>query len=158
MSNDDIARVLEEIADLLELGDDNTYRVLAYRNAVRELRATGYDLPAMLAAGEALPKMPGIGAELSSKIREIFETGTSKTLEKLRKDYPAGILEVLRLPGVGPKRVRLFHRELGVGSLDDLERAIRSGRLRRLGGFGPKSEHRILEAIQKVKSRDAGRP
>jgi DNA polymerase (family 10) len=158
MSNDDIARVLEEIADLLELGDENTYRVIAYRNAVRELRSTGYDIPAMLAAGEPLPKMPGIGAELTNKIREIYETGTSKALEELRKDYPGGILELLRLPGIGPKRVRLFYRELGVGSLDDLERAIRSGRLRKLGGFGPKSEHKILEAIQKVKSRDAGRP
>jgi DNA polymerase (family 10) len=158
MKNDDIARVFGEIADLLELKDENTYRVIAYRNAERELRSTGYDIPAMLAAGEELPKMPGIGAELASKIREIYETGTSKTLEKLRQDYPAGILELLRLPGVGPKRVRLFYEKLGVGSLEDLERAIRSGRLRALGGFGAKSEQKILEAIQTVKLRNARRP
>jgi DNA polymerase (family 10) len=157
MTNEDIARVFGEIADLLELGDGNAYRVLAYRNAERELRSTGYDIPALLAAGEPLPKMPGIGAELSAKIREINDTGTSKTLEKLRKDYPAGILELLRLPGVGPKRVRLFYRELGVGSLDELERAVRSGRLRRLGGFGAKSEQRLLEAIMTVKSGHARR-
>jgi DNA polymerase (family 10) len=148
MKNDDIARVFGEIADLLELKDENTYRVIAYRNAERELRSTGYDIPAMLAAGEELPKMPGIGAELASKIREIYETGTSKTLEKLRQDYP----------GVGPKRVRLFYEKLGVGSLEDLERAIRSGRLRALGGFGAKSEQKILEAIQTVKLRNARRP
>jgi len=92
-----------------------------YRNAERELSSTGYDLPALLAAGEPLPKMPGIGPELSAKIREIWQTGTSKTLEKLRKDYPAGILDLLRLPGVGPKRVRLFYGKLGIGSLDELE-------------------------------------
>jgi DNA polymerase (family X) len=157
MKNEAIARVFGEIADLLELSDDNTYRVIAYRNAERELRSTGYDIPAMLAAGEPLPKMPGIGAELSAKIREIHATGTSKTLEKLRKDYPPGILDLLRLPGVGPKRVRLFYDKLGVGSLDDLERAIRSGRLRSLGGFGAKSEQRILQAIQTVKSGHAKR-
>ena len=152
MKNDDIARVFGEIADLLELGDENTYRVIAYRNAERELSSTGYDIPALLAAGAPLPRMPGIGPELSAKIREICETGTSKTLEKLRKDYPPGILDLLRLAGVGPKRVRLFYGKLGIGSLDELERAVRSGRLRILGGFGPKSEQRLLEAIQTVKS------
>ena len=155
--NEDIARVFGEIADLLELGDANSYQVLAYRNAERELRGTGYDIPAMLAAGQELPKMPGIGTALAAKIREICETGTSKTLEKLRNEYPPGILELLRLPGVGPKRVRLFYRELGVGSLDELERAVRTGRLRTLGGFGPKSEQRILEAIMTVKSAHARR-
>jgi DNA polymerase (family X) len=158
MKNEDIAGVFGEIADLLELGEDNAYRVIAYRNAERELRSTGYDIPALLAAGEPLPKMPGIGAELSAKIREIHDTGTSKTLERLRKDYPAGILDLLRLPGVGPKRVRLFYEKLGVGSLDDLERAIRSGRLRSLGGFGAKSEQRMLEAIQTVKLANARSP
>jgi len=157
MTNQDIARVFGEIADFLELGDENAYRVLAYRNAERELRSTGYDLPALLAAGEPLPKMPGIGEELTAKIREIHDTGTSRTLEKLRKDYPAGILDLLRLPGVGPKRVRLFYRELGVGSLEELERAVRSGRLRSLGGFGAKSEQRLLEAILTVKSGNARR-
>ena len=157
MTNEDIAKVFGHIADLLELGEDNAYRVLAYRNAERELRSTGYDIPALLAAGEPLPKMPGIGAELSAKIREIHDTGTSKTLERLRKDYPAGILDLLRLPGVGPKRVRLFYRELGVGSLEELERAVRSGRLRTLGGFGAKSEQRLLESIMTVKSAHARR-
>jgi DNA polymerase (family 10) len=157
MKNEDIARVFGEIADFLELADENTYRVIAYRNAERELRSTGYDLPALLAAGEPLPKMPGIGAELSAKIREIHATGTSKTLEKLRKDYPPGIPDMLRLPGVGPKRVRLFYQKLGVGSLEELERAVRTGRLRALGGFGAKSEQRLLEAILTVKSGHARR-
>lgn len=157
VKNEDIARVFGEIADFLELSDDNTYRVIAYRNAERELRSTGYDIPALIAAGEPLPKMPGIGPELSAKIREICDTGTSKTLERLRQNYPAGLLDLLRLPGVGPKRVRLFYEKLGVGSLEELERAVRAGRLRSLGGFGAKSEQRLLEAILTVKSRHAQR-
>jgi DNA polymerase (family 10) len=155
MRNEDIARVFGEIADFLELKEEASYRVIAYRNAERELRSTGYDIPALLAAGEPLPKMPGIGTELSAKIREICATGTSQTLERLRKDYPPGILDLLRLPGVGPKRVRLFYDKLGVGSPEELERAIRAGRLRTLGGFGAKSEQRLLEAILTVKSRHA---
>jgi DNA polymerase (family 10) len=155
MKNEDIARVFGEIADFLELKEENAYRVIAYRNAERELRSTGYDIPALLAAGEPLPKMPGIGAELSAKMREICETGTSQALERLRKDYPAGILDLLRLPGVGPRRVRVFYQKLGVGSLEELERAIRTGRLRSLGGFGAKSEQRLLEAILTLKSGHA---
>lgn len=157
MKNEDFARVLEDIADLLELSEGNAFRVLAYRNAARELRGTGHDVAALLAAGQALPKMPGIGADLEAKLREIFATGTSATLQKLRRAYPPGITELLRLPGIGPKRVRLFHERLGVGSLADLEQAIRTGRLRALGGFGPKSEQRILTAIETVKSSNARR-
>jgi DNA polymerase (family 10) len=153
MKNEDVARVFGEIADFLELKEERSFRVIAYRNAERELRSTGYDIPTLIAAGEPLPKMPGIGAELAAKIHEIVATGTSQTLERLRKDYPPGILDLLRLPGVGPKRVRLFYEKLGVGSLDELERAIRAGRLRALGGFGAKSEQRLLEAILTVKSR-----
>lgn len=157
MKNEDFARVFEEIADLLELREENAFRVLAYRNAGRELRGTGYDVAALLAAGEPLPKMPGIGADLEAKLREIFASGTSATLQKLRSAYPPGITELLRLPGVGPKRVRLFHGRLGVGSLAELEQAVRAGRLRDLAGFGPKSEQKILHAIETVKSSNARR-
>src|ERR1051325_1344943 len=113
--------------------------------------------PGAARRGRAPAEDAGIGDELSAKIREIHDTGTSRTLEKLRKDYPAGILDLLRLPGIGPKRVRLFYRELGVGSLEELEGAVRSGRLRSLGGFGPKSEQRLLEAIMTVKLAHARR-
>lgn len=157
LRNEDFARVFEEIADLLELGDENAFRVLAYRNAARELRGTGYDIPALLAAGAALPKMPGIGAELEAKLREIFATGRAAMLERLRGAYPPGITDLLRLPGVGPKRVRLFHQRLGVGSLEELAQAVRAGRLRELGGFGAKSEQKILRAIETVKSSHARR-
>ncbi len=157
LKNEDFARVFDEIADLLELGEDNAFRVLAYRNAARELRGTGYDVPALLAAGEPLPKMPGIGADLQGKLHEIFASGTAAMLQKLRGAYPPGITDLLRLPGIGPKRVRLFYARLGVGSLADLEAAVRAGRLRALGGFGAKSEQKILQAIETVKSSNARR-
>lgn len=157
LKNEDFARVFEQIADLLELREENAFRVLAYRNAARELRGTGYDIPALLAAGEALPKMPGIGTDLQAKVHEIFATGTAAMLQKLRQEYPPGITDLLRLPGIGPKRVRLFYDRLGVGSLAELEAAVRAGRLRALGGFGAKSEQKILGAIETVKSADARR-
>lgn len=150
--------MFEEIADLLDLSEDNAFRVLAYRNAARELRGTGYDVPRLVASGEPLPRMPGIGPELQAKIREIVATGSSKTLEQLRATYPRGITELFRLPGVGPKRVRLFYQRLGVGSLAELEAAVRAGRLRELPGFGLKSERKILEAIENVKSSHAPGP
>jgi DNA polymerase (family 10) len=158
LKNEDFARVFEEIANLLELGDDNTFRVLAYRNAARELRGTGHDVAALLSAGEPLPRMPGIGADLQAKLQEIFATGTAAMLGKLRQAYPPGITELFRLPGIGPKRVRLFYERLGVGSVDELAAAVRAGRLRALGGFGPKSEQKILDAIETVKSSHARRP
>jgi DNA polymerase (family 10) len=157
LKNEDLARVFEEIADLLELSDENAFRVLAYRNAARELRGTGHDVPALLAAGEPLPRMPGIGPELQAKMREIHATGTSSTLEKLRQAYPPGITELLRLPGIGPKRLRVLYQKLGVGSLAALEEAVRAGRLRGVAGFGAKTEQRILEAIETVKSSNARR-
>ena len=157
LKNEDFARVFEQIADLLELREENAFRVLAYRNAARELRGTGYDIPALLAAGEALPKMPGIGTDLQAKVHEIFATGTAAMLQKLRQEYPPGITDLLRLPGIGPKRVRLFYDRLGVGSLAELEQAVRAGRLRQLAGFGPKSEQKILDAIETVKSSNARR-
>lgn len=155
LKNEDLARVFEEIADLLDLSEDNAFRVLAYRNAARELRGTGYDLPQLIAAGEPLPRMPGIGPELQAKMREICASGTARMLEQLRATYPRGITELFRLPGVGPKRVRLFYQRLGVGSLAELEAAVRAGRLRELPGFGLKSERKILDAIETVKSSHA---
>jgi DNA polymerase (family 10) len=145
--NADIARAFEEIADLLELGDENPFRVRAYRNAARIVEELRFDIAAKLGAGEELPKLPGIGADLAGKIHEIAATGTAKLLERLRRKFPAGVTEMLRLPGLGPKRVRaLFDRK--IRSLQELERSAKAGRLRELEGFGEKTEKRILEAAQ----------
>jgi DNA polymerase (family 10) len=145
--NADIAAAFEEIADLLELGDENPFRIRAYRNAARVVGGLSLDLAAHVATGKELPKLPGIGADLAAKIREIAASGSCKLLEKLRGRFPAGITELLRLPGVGPKRVRALH-EANIDSLEDLRRAARAGRLPALPGFGEKTARRIDEAAQ----------
>jgi DNA polymerase (family 10) len=144
--NADIARIFEEIAELLELEDANPFRVRAYRNAARVVGEQRFDIAARLAQGEALPKLPGIGEDLSAKIAEIAATGTCALRERLTKRAPDGITELLQLPGLGPKRVRLLNRELDVHSLAQLVRAAKDGRLRALAGFGVKSEKSLLDA------------
>jgi DNA polymerase (family 10) len=143
--NADIARVFDEIADLLELSDENPFRVRAYRNAARVVGELGQDVAATLAAGRELPKLPGIGEDLAGKMREIAATGTCRQLEQLRRKFPRGITELLTLPGLGPKRVRTLYRKR-IGSLAQLEQAARAGRLRSIAGFGEKTEARVLEA------------
>jgi len=145
--NADIAAAFEEIADLLELGDENPFRVRAYRNAARVVGGLSLDFAATLAEGAELPKLPGIGADLAGKIRELAATGSCKLLAQLRRRFPAGITALLALPGLGPKRVRAL-RAARIGSLEDLRRAARAGKLPALPGFGEKTAQRIVDAAQ----------
>ena len=146
--NADIARVFEEIADLLELESGNPFRVRAYRNAARLVGGLRLDIAAQLAEGKVLPKLPGIGDDLAAKLREISATGTCKLREQLRRRAPAGITELLRVPGLGPKKVQALYRELDVHTPQQLQRAALDGRLRGLHGFGAKTEKKLLEAVQ----------
>ncbi|HXZ93334.1 MAG TPA: DNA polymerase/3'-5' exonuclease PolX [Burkholderiales bacterium] len=146
--NADIARVFGEIADLLELENGNPFRVRAYRNAARIVEGQRVDLAGLLAQGKALPKLPGIGADLSGKIAEIAATGTCRLREQLAKRAPAGITELLHLPGLGPKRVQALYRELDVHTPAQLQRAAQDGRLHGLAGFGEKTEAKLLEAAR----------
>ncbi len=146
--NADIAAIFETIADLLELQDENPFRVRAYRNAARIVRELRIELAGLVSGGKNLPKLPGVGPDLEGKIREIAQTGTARLLERLKAKFPPGITDLLRVPGLGPKRVQALHGELKIGSLAELERAAREGRLRALGGFGEKTESRVLAAVQ----------
>jgi DNA polymerase (family 10) len=146
--NADIARVFGEIADLLELENGNPFRVRAYRNAARIVEGQRIDLSGLLEQGKPLPKLPGIGADLSAKIAEIATTGTCRLREQLTRRAPAGIAELLRLPGLGPRRVQALYRELDVHTPAQLQRAARDGRLRVLPGFGEKTEAKLLEAAR----------
>lgn len=145
--NADIAAVFEEIADLLELQNANPFRVRAYRNAARVAGELRFDIAARLAEGRELPKIPGIGEDLAGKMREIAERATCALLERLRAKLPPGITELLRIPGLGPKRVQALHTELGIGTLAELQRAARDGKLRTLPGFGERTERKVLEAV-----------
>jgi DNA polymerase (family 10) len=154
LHNPDVADVLDEIADLLELSEANPFRVRAYRNAARTIRDLGREVRDM--AGEDLSELPGIGKDLAAKIREIVLTGDSEMRRALREETPPALAVLLRLPGLGPKRVRVLHDALHIQSLEELGAAARGGRLRELPGFGEKTEARILRAIE-TRQVDAGR-
>ena len=146
--NTDITAIFEEIANFLEIEGANPFRVRAYRNAARTVSGLGAELKDMVADGEDLTKLPGIGKELSAKICEILETGTAKALIKLQQRIPKTVIEMLKLPNLGPKRVRVLYQDLKIKNLEQLSKAARSGRIRALEGFGEKTETAIVEAVE----------
>jgi DNA polymerase (family 10) len=145
--NADIARIFEEMADLLEIQGANPFRVRAYRTAARNLTRLGTEVADMLAQGRKLEELSGIGKDLAQKIAEIVDTGGLQALRNLQREVPPGVADLLRLPGLGPKRVATLYHELDIHSLDGLERAARDGRIRELAGFGAKTEAGLLRAI-----------
>ncbi|WP_300295351.1 DNA polymerase/3'-5' exonuclease PolX [Ferrovibrio sp.] len=153
--NSDIAAIFREIADLLEIEAANPFRIRAYRNAARMLDGSSLDVAGLIRQGRDLPHIPGIGADLEGKMREIVATGRCQTLQKLRREVPPGLADLLVLPGLGPKRVKLLYDELDVHTPAQLERAARDGRIRGLPGFGIKTEQRLLQAL--VKRSETGR-
>ena len=146
--NTDIAGIFDEIADFLEIEGENPFRIRAYRNAARTVSGLGVELKDMVAEGEDLTRLPGIGKELAAKIQEILETGTAKALIKLQQRIPQTVVEMLKLPGLGPKRVQILYRDLKIKNMAQLSRAARQGRIRALEGFGEKTEKAILEAVE----------
>lgn len=154
--NADIAAVFDEIADLLEIENANPFRVRAYRNAARTLRDLNQDMASMIAQGEDVRELPGIGDDLALKIKEVVETGTASMLEEHRKKVPATLTTLLNIPGLGPKRVQQLYHKLGIRTLDDLLKAAQDGRVRTLQGFGVKTEQHILEQL-KARTSEAKR-
>jgi DNA polymerase (family 10) len=149
-----IARILREIADLLEVKNDNPFKIRAYRNGA-DIAANHPHRLASLTESE-LREIPGIGKDLAARIREIADTGGAAFHRELVAEFPPTILDILHLQGVGPKTVATLYRELGVRTLDDLERAVTEGRVRALHGMGAKKEALILKALEERK-RHAGR-
>jgi DNA polymerase (family 10) len=146
--NIDIANIFDQIADFLEIEDQNPFRIRAYRNAARTVRGLGSELKDMVSAGEDLTELPGIGKELAAKIHEMLETGTVNALVKLQQRIPQSVTEILKLPNLGPKRVRVLYHDLKIKDLQQLSEAARQGRIRSLEGFGEKIEKAILEAVE----------
>ena len=149
ITNAEIADIFDEIADLLDIEDANPFRIRAYRNAARLLRGLSVEASAMIAEGRKLDELPGIGKDLASKIRDVVETGSTPLLAQLRGEIPHGLLELLNVPGLGPKRVKQIHDALHVDTLAQLHRAAKDGRLRTIPGFGLQIERRILEALDR---------
>jgi len=152
--NADIAAVFSEIADLLEIENANPFRVRAYRNATRTLGALGRSVKAMIDNQEDLDALPGIGPDLAGKIAEIVNTGTCALLERLRQEIAPALVELLKIPGLGPKRVRVLHQELGIETLEQLRRVAEQGRIQTVHGFGAKSERQILDATTALMQQD----
>ncbi|TRZ69588.1 MAG: DNA polymerase/3'-5' exonuclease PolX [Rhodocyclaceae bacterium] len=146
--NADIAAIFEEIADLLEIQGANPFRIRAYRNAARTLGELSQDARVLLEKGDDLTRLPGIGDDLAAKISEIATTGSCNLLQRLHKEPPPAITELLHIPGLGPKRVKALYHELEVQTVEQLYRAARDGRIRTLPGFGEKTELNILQAVE----------
>ena len=144
--NADIAAVFSEIADLLEIEGANPFRVRAYRNAARMLGELGRSVREMVERREDLDALPHIGPDLAGKMVEIVNTGTCAQLVRLRQEITPALVELLQLPGLGPKRVRALHQELGIQTLEHLHYAAEQGRIQTVHGFGAKSERQILQA------------
>jgi len=147
--NSDVARSLEKLADLLELEGGNPFRIRAYRNAARVVGELPRGVLAMTAAGEDLAELPGIGRDLADKIETLAETGHIAVLDEMECKTPPGLLALLDMPGLGPKRVRLLYDQLGVRSLVELAAAAKAGKIHDLPGFGAKTEQRILDEAER---------
>jgi DNA polymerase (family 10) len=144
--NATIAALFDELADLYELDGAVVHRVLAYRNAAKSVREAPRSVAALTREGK-VTELPGVGRTLEEKIVALLDTGTIPATEKLRAKFPPGLIDIMRLPGLGPKRARKLFDELGIDSLDALRAAAETEQLRGVKGFGPKFEEAVLQAF-----------
>src|SRR3954447_15740167 len=146
MRNAEIADAFDELGDLYELDGAVVYRVLAYRNAAKAIRDSAASVEEMARAGTVV-KLPGIGKTIAEKINALLDTGTIPAADKLKAKFPPGLVEVTRIPGLGPKKARKLFDELGISSLEDLRAAAEQHQLREVAGFGAKAEENVLTAL-----------
>jgi DNA polymerase (family 10) len=154
MRNAELALHFDELADLYELDGAIVHRVLAYRNAARAIRDAGASVADMTRAG-TVTELPGIGKTIEEKLTTLLDTGSIPSAERLKARYPPGLVEITRLPGLGPKKARKLFDELGIDSIGALKAAAEAQRLRTIRGFGPKAEEGILLALA---AGEDGRP
>lgn len=147
MDKNTVAQMLEEIAELLELKGENPFKIRAYHNGARTLEGITEDLSALVKENR-LSEIPGIGQGLAEKITEIVKTGRLKYLEELKKGFPPHLLDLMKIPGVGPKKVKTLYDKLGISSVGELEYACKENRLLDLAGFGAKTQENILKGIE----------
>src|SRR4029077_232939 len=147
-----IAQALEEIGTLLELKDENPFKIRAYANAARSIEAWGGNL-SDLQDEEALGKIPGIGKAIAAKVKELVATGSLKYLDELRAEFPPAILQLFSISGLGAKKIKALHEQLQISSIDDLLSACKSGRVAQLAGFGETTQAKICQAIEQRAKR-----
>jgi len=146
--NAEIASHFDELASLYELDGASSYRVVAYRTAAKNIRDSGASVAEMARQGNA-ESLPGIGKAIADKIGALLEQGTIPSADKLKERIPPGLVEVTRIPGLGPKRVKVLHDHLGIGSLEELKEAAAAGGLDDVPGVGPKARDNVLAALEK---------
>ncbi|MDQ3435364.1 MAG: DNA polymerase/3'-5' exonuclease PolX [Actinomycetota bacterium] len=146
LKNSEIAAAFEELATLYELDGAVVYRVVAYRTAAKSIRESGVSVADMAAKGAA-QELSGIGKTIAEKITALVESGSIPAADKLKARIPAGLVQITNIPGLGPKRTRLLHAQLGIESLEDLRQAVEDQRLRTVPGFGAKAEEKVLAAL-----------
>ena len=154
MTKEEIARILEQIAALLELKGENPFKIRAYVNAARAIETFGGNVPD-LQDEEAVAKIPGIGKSIALKIKELAGTGSLKYLEDLRAQFPEAILELFSIPGLGAKKIKALYDRLRVSSIEQLREACEAGRVAELPGFGDTTQAKICKAIEE-RTRHAG--
>lgn len=155
LSNREIADTFETVADMLQIKGEIIHRVLSYRRAGESIRELPRDLHVIAAEGK-LTEIPGIGDTLAAKISEMLETGKLEFYERLSKEIPPGLVAIMRINGVGPKKAKLFWEQLNITTIEALEAAAREGKLSDLAGMGAKSEQKVIEGIEAL-SRQTGR-
>lgn len=152
LTNGTLARIFHEIGDILEVKGELVFKTVAYHRAADAIGRSPVDLVAAYRAGTP-PKVPGVGQAISDKIAEIVATGRMRFHDRLRAEMPASLVELLRIPGLGPRTVRLVYQELGIETIEDLRRAAEAGHLRELKGLSEKTERLILDGIARLETR-----
>ena len=151
LTNGDLARFFHDIGDMLEVKGELRFKTVAYHRAADAIGRSAIDLVAAYRAGET-PRVAGVGAAISDKIRELATTGRMAYYDRLRAEIPPTLVEIMHIPGVGPKTVKQLHEQLGIESLEDLKRAAEAGNLRDLRGMSPRTEQLVLEGIARLEA------
>jgi len=154
MKNGDVAKVFQDIADLLELKGENIFKIRAYQKAARAIEHYPRELEAMIEEGEDLESISGVGEAIAKKTTELITTGKLGYYEGLKAEFPQGITNLLDIPGIGPKTANKLSNELGINSVDELERAINDGRVAQLFRLGEKAAENILHQIHALRRKD----
>ena len=144
----EIAEVLDRLGRLLAFKGENPFKARAYRNAAETLRALDEDIATVIAEGR-LRKLPGIGDALALKIEQLAATGTTPLWERLKREIPPGVVDLVAVPGLGPRRARAVRETLGIATLEELEEAAADGRLAEVPGLGPKTVAAIVAALRR---------
>src|SRR3954469_17636734 len=151
-TNGDLARIFHEIGDILEVKGEIKFKTVAYHRAAEAIARAPFDVAAAYAAGDRRP-IPGVGQATADNITELPPTGRMALHERLRAEIPSTLVDLLRIPGVGPKTVRLVWEGLGIADLDGLRQAAEAGRLQTIKGISATAEERILEGIRQLETR-----